>query len=922
MEVIVLNNKMRRTLLIGLGGTGCQAILHAKKRFIESYGEVPRAVRFLVLDTADPSQLNGADGRPVTLDPAEFLKLSIREPWSLVRTNSEVQSWFPQGRIPIRTITSGASQVRALGRLALFGNDRQVIDAISARLSEVTGSRVERESGSVAVDGTDITVNIVASLAGGTGSGIFLDVAYLVASLGHLGGGSEVDGYLVMPDVFLGRPATDRVESNSYAALKELSYLMSKTDEHSFRFDGSHSVSRPPFSRLFLVNNRNVDALTYEHIEDITEFIGTAMWVSCTATGKATRERWDNVKEQIASADTWGGQPALFSSFGVAEMVFPRDWYAQLHVQKGALSLIERLSRGSESGVDAANRAKRLVETLELSSDSILAGVVTIPAPRMVPGHRVSAAEALGLLSRKDTQVSNFVDMVRADAEASLNQACAAAKSALASDLELALHGETLDLNAAISELNVLGELVHDVKATVLSLRSTAQNRQEQAEARYPKLREQANKTGKKLLGRRRALEQVMKEVCEVAREHCGAAADFVRFDTAVRLLDTVLSLAEAHQVRLDGLSRKLRAAEDDLKAGITRQLSEKVTVRPFVIELRPDYLADAAPEVRLDDLLAFLEGQGLTLYDTGLEADKQDIAALTVTEITDSVLKAAAESPGFRRFMDLTIEDILNQMPDDQIKLNIKRMFGAAAPLWQYDRGLVTGDRGTHTYCVFGVPDAQNSHVRDEVVKAALGSVRDYEVESVNDPNRIVCLKVESCLPAYAIYDVKRYRDRYTAHDPVTSHTNRDWVGLQDLCPAEEEQERTRVWALALALPHGWCEDSAVSPNLVYKRGPHYYAQSAAFGDKVANVSKLAQGRVEAYRNFIANPELVKETDQKIVAFVQKSGRSAVVTLVEAYIARLRQEAQRHVDEELLNQVGKELEVLEWWLRSERTAI
>ena len=43
--------KIRRCLYIGLGGTDMNSILHTKKMFIDTYGEVPPMVSFLGIDT-------------------------------------------------------------------------------------------------------------------------------------------------------------------------------------------------------------------------------------------------------------------------------------------------------------------------------------------------------------------------------------------------------------------------------------------------------------------------------------------------------------------------------------------------------------------------------------------------------------------------------------------------------------------------------------------------------------------------------------------------------------------------------------------------------------------------------------------------------------------------------------------------------
>lgn len=43
--------KIRRSLFIGLGGTGMRTLLYLKKLFVDTYGEVPPMIGFLGVDT-------------------------------------------------------------------------------------------------------------------------------------------------------------------------------------------------------------------------------------------------------------------------------------------------------------------------------------------------------------------------------------------------------------------------------------------------------------------------------------------------------------------------------------------------------------------------------------------------------------------------------------------------------------------------------------------------------------------------------------------------------------------------------------------------------------------------------------------------------------------------------------------------------
>ncbi|MBM3461708.1 MAG: hypothetical protein FJX76_06360 [Armatimonadetes bacterium] len=45
---------VRKTVMIGLGGTGRDAVLQCKRKLLEVYGETPPTCKFLCFDTTDP----------------------------------------------------------------------------------------------------------------------------------------------------------------------------------------------------------------------------------------------------------------------------------------------------------------------------------------------------------------------------------------------------------------------------------------------------------------------------------------------------------------------------------------------------------------------------------------------------------------------------------------------------------------------------------------------------------------------------------------------------------------------------------------------------------------------------------------------------------------------------------------------------
>ena len=118
--------KIRRSLFIGLGGTGMRSILYLKKLFIDTYGEVPPMVGFLGIDT-DKGEFskdlqtksagnvgemtegnikttlfvkeNGSGGQSVKLDPSEQVQITVDSPQDIFKARKEIFSWVPKENV-------------------------------------------------------------------------------------------------------------------------------------------------------------------------------------------------------------------------------------------------------------------------------------------------------------------------------------------------------------------------------------------------------------------------------------------------------------------------------------------------------------------------------------------------------------------------------------------------------------------------------------------------------------------------------------------------------------------------------------------------------------------------------------------------------------------------------------------------------
>jgi len=368
--------KLKRTVLIGLGGTGKKALLHAKKRFLETFGEEPPLVKYLLIDTtsANTDTLYArAPGMekpvPVRLRASEILHIEARGASLLPQVHDEIREWFPPKADLKANILSGAGQIRALGRLALFANATTVYENLRDLLALARDYKDERPGGErrhiYEPYTPHLTVALVGSLAGGTGSGIFLDVAFLLRQL--MKDEDQLFGYFLLPDIYVNRPGTQNVEANAYAALKELDHFMSLQGAFRYRFGGREiEVRKKPFDMVFLVNRENRAGKTFTEVEDLMELLGLGLYLLAGPLGKEQADNFDNIVHQLnEQKGRYYGKMAHYASFGAAELRFAPDGLIREARREGQIKALEALlGPGYPWPISPMEAKLREVETL------------------------------------------------------------------------------------------------------------------------------------------------------------------------------------------------------------------------------------------------------------------------------------------------------------------------------------------------------------------------------------------------------------------------------------------------------------------------------------------------------------------------------------------------------------------------------
>lgn len=887
---------LKKTAVIGIGGTGARAVMYMKRKLMNAYGQIPPMIKFLVIDTTDQNELREAE---VPLAAGEFMKIPVLEPAALIATNKEVREWLPDD-VPRFNLVNGAKQVRPLGRLATFANAAPLSNRMLSLIGNVRDFGITRDE-NFEVLSNDIVVNIVCSLSGGTGSGAYFDIAVLVRK--QLRSTDKLIGYFLMPDIFVGKPATDNVEPNTYAALKEISFLF-ESPHIRYTFGGqTRSVDEGLFNGVYVVNKTNKHGIEYNNIADLQEFLGTGMFLQSTATGKGASDIIDNLEAQIASKK-WYGKPTVFSSFGISELVYPGDWYADLYTKKIAFNTLQvALVGGDVSKMEehVGDYVRRRSLNEHEADDIINAlGRPTEYAPFQVPKDL-----------KKDVLQSVFTRRAShlADVHRRVHDSTSTKMAELRRDQVAALEQELAKILAKPQGVEVAKSFLATFTGILLGFKKELMDEREEHDAikvglapRYEAARAEAEKVAKALLGTKSQLQDALKKYKAIVDREAMEIIEIERRDRAIDFIAHLLDETKQWLDRLTALSTMCSTLTQELSQEVQQMRQLRRAPRPFVQELKPANLTEEAPPVSAHEFLKWL---GST---KGM--DVMALSSKTIEEVKGVLLEYGASNKVVHEVRVRHIEDIFRSLKQNERDRLINELDEMAAPLWQYDQGAIAGDKHTENIYLFGVEDRDHTVFLPESLRQVISSPHEPAIVSTGDAKRIICFKVEASVPAFVLQNMTRYRDKYLNPDRAFPyHIDKEWEKLDDLFPGTGDEEAMKYWSLALAEPF----------NLIVRKGEVYYMRSERSGARLKDyLVKLAAGRNEAMKAFAADAERVVEAREAIERINEKLGNDAVIDQLRNYTATLEIKAKTQ-SRDIQKQVESELTELERYIEELR---
>jgi hypothetical protein len=914
----VKNNVVfRPTVVIGLGGTGYHTLLKLKQRFVDAYGSLPPIIKFLSIDTTENAEGTTSGETPADgtqLDHGELFVLQVNNPAGLVGngTNPHLDEWWPP-EVPTQAIIAGAGQVRARGRLALFARASEVYARIRRAVDDVRHIRNQKQMYSDQFQVSTragVEVHIVGSLAGGTGSGTFLDVAFIARDIIGSDEQSNFTGVLLLPGIFTRYAGVALVKPNAYGALKEIEYL--STMKGSFQIDYGMrriDVTRPPFDVVYLIDSINEQGRTVMEQNDLVSLIADGMYVQIgSQIGADSANAVDNIKTQIATAGRVKGRSPQYCSFGVASLVMPA--FDTMIYEDAKRLVSDDLLNGAVVDSEIEDEVQRFIEQNRLREDD--SDQVIEFLSQREGGGQLRFPMALGQL-KFDTKalsaIKNLYTVHRSRAERQIAQSIAANMDALRDASVAAINAfwET-----AVNRVNGFSRAERFFEKLQAKLEWYQNMMDGEAKDERTKLKALNFKPAEdqiaEAVGAFLRREARVKTACEVyaglADRESELTVRVARLEKAAELYSTLHAHTQSILNSCYRIRENLGAARKQFEQQYLDAANPRGTSRLFeqVVGFDP---GEHRPKVAGDDFVKWYAD-----HHNGSLAQWAGLKAAEVhADIQQFVLKC------YEPLTSLTMDDILRRSTPDAVSQELKRVDNLAVPLWRYDLGKipVVSQSVINEFYHYGVADADSTILKDSRYGAGVpsGNAKPAMV-STRDPRRILLFKVKTGIPLFALAEIDDMERAYLDPNKVISnHVDRRWQELPNLIPRSGDGEALRWFALA----------QAPEPFAIIKREGAWYSIKSKNGRRVdSSMIRLAQGRVPAYAAFEKNRELVHEAEEAIDVIVAREGATRVIQILREYADSLSKQMAGAADAAVKDQVENEVLAIEDYVRRMET--
>lgn len=379
-ELIKKPSMVSPTLFVGLGGCGCQIAarvaehLKQKSDYEEKFADL---VKFAMVDTNIndlESYRDHADERFLISDFEKEEYANFASGQKFLEEDDYFTQWIPRDYRFRSGDTAGAGQIRIESRLGSYYQMKH--GDFVPRFRRLLEDLKSHEHGHRRLESDEIRIVICYSVAGGTGSGSFLPIAYTLRDEADELGTPEMIGVNVLPAVFedVTGANKDGTFANGYAALKELEHLM-KLGAPESRFypeegrefhynpadESNTHVDHQPFDFVYMIDKP--ESFT---VDDVVNSAADGLYLQMFSPlfGVQTGD-YDNYTQHQRflvphdfEAKGIVGYTQFYGSFGAAVLLVPVPGLVEYCSRAAALGVMSASFLGSIPGGEAYDQLR------------------------------------------------------------------------------------------------------------------------------------------------------------------------------------------------------------------------------------------------------------------------------------------------------------------------------------------------------------------------------------------------------------------------------------------------------------------------------------------------------------------------------------------------------------------------------------
>lgn len=865
--------KIKRCLYVGLGGTGMSALLHTKRMFVETYGEVPPMIAFLGIDTdgdAYTKELPSKYG-PVSLAPNEQTPIQVEDARAAYMTSKDHFTWVhPDNVFALTSMTRGAGQIRTNGRFALTCNYATLANKVQDAAGRITDAGIRNNPKYDADFARDVEVHMVFSMCGGTGAGTFINMAYIIREALNK---CKLTGYAVLPDVFesMSQFGMERVKPNTYASIIDLDYFMHLTGTEGDTFNyirHTQNVTSRPFSAFFFIDNKNRRGDSYSNVGQLAEMISLALVTSSGELSGSVDSVVDNVEKSIMNGDgNVGNKRAWASGMGTCEILFRGKDLCEINALKNAQRIIQRMMTNC---LDANMMVNNWIDSPEVNirenggaeNDNVIDFL--LPKRPRYPLEEINNPQAA------EGEVRAYVEAVRPRDEEIHQKVCELKDRVMPALHDLVVKSINQECGVGLAK-DVLDGLQSQVNLFLAEMNSErdelneAQPRLENAiKVACAELRDTANRFFK----RKSTVDDLKESVCNAGMALAINIREQKRRDGAITFFSALLQSIREEQLKLRDIENKLTAVNTTFtnKIAALQNNVSKNTMASFQINLAQQTICNIGINDEEIQIVDFLR-------DLPYTEKFYNIDTRPTEELETALLTYTRSLPTAKKWAETTIDDVMRKM-DQENPAELDRILtlalSKASPLLNINTRGEVGYQVAH-FTYVGLPmDCTLLSDNGRLERLAGGEKINYTRLGMND--RVIIYNQVGVVPAYFIGALENYRQKYENANIFPHFDYNLYNRMQrehfSLYPVKEDgSKEIELWVRGLVF------------GLIKNEGGRYYVKNKTAGRALLDYwVELPTYRNDAYNAFLADiPILRPQFEEYIKDWHKRQGQEAI---------------------------------------------